>query len=127
MIGARRPSRRRGRGAARPLAPFDVGLQHERTSLAWERTAISLMVAATLLARYGAEDGNWTVASAAFVLATFGGGLLLWSGIRYDDLHGPLRAGTPIEHHGIVRLTAAATVTVSAIALLLTCWLALRG
>ena len=28
----------------RPSTVFDAGLQHERTALAWERTAISTMV-----------------------------------------------------------------------------------
>ena len=35
----------------RPERVFDLALQHERTALAWERTAIAAMVAGVVLAR----------------------------------------------------------------------------
>jgi uncharacterized membrane protein YidH (DUF202 family) len=112
----------------RPPAPaevFDEALQQERTSLAWERTAIALMVAATLLARYAAEDGVWAVAGLAFAFATGGGALLVWSGIHYDDLHVTLREGRPVDHHRLISAVAAATAAVTATALGLALWLAL--
>jgi uncharacterized membrane protein YidH (DUF202 family) len=108
-----------------PPTSFDVGLQQERTSLAWERTAISLMVAATLLARYAAEDGIWPVAGAAFVLATGGGLLLFWTGVHYDDLHETLRSGAAVDHHRLIALVALGTTGVTATALVLSLWLAL--
>ena len=99
-----------------------MGLQHERTSLAWERTAISLMVAATLLARYAAEDGLWAVAGVALALAGAGGGLLVWSGVHYDELHEPLRSGGEVDHHGLIKVVALAATVVVATGLALSIW-----
>ena len=44
-----------GDRTARPDNVFDPMLQHERTALAWERTAIATMVAGILLARVAAR------------------------------------------------------------------------
>mgnify|MGYP001152866461 CR=1 FL=1 len=109
----------------RPAESFSESLQHERTNLAWERTAIALMVASTLLARYAASDGVWVVAGVAFALAAVGGGLLVWGGVHYDDLHEPLRTGGEIDHHIEIKLVAATAVAVAGTALLLALWLTL--
>ena len=76
---------------------FDPGLQHERTALAWERTAVAIMVAGVIFARYAAE-ASWALAFAGLAQVAFGGGVLVWAGWHYDGLHGPLRAGEPIVH-----------------------------
>ncbi len=78
----------------RPNESFAPELQHERTVLAWERTAISVMVAGLVLVRLSAVKQLWGFAGAGLVLTASGAGLLVWAGIRYDDLHGPLRRGT---------------------------------
>lgn len=97
---------------APPEHSFDEGLQHERTALAWERTAIAMMVAGALMARWAAEDAAPLFGVLGIAQVAFGGALLAWTGRHYDDLHGPLRAGVSPVHPGAVRVVGAA-VTVS--------------
>lgn len=94
----------------RPDRVFDVGLQHERTALAWERTAISAMVGGLLLARYAAQELHpaWGAAGLATLVA--GAVLLVWAARHYDDLHGPLRRGDSPVHPGAARVVGALTV-----------------
>lgn len=103
----------------RPDSHFDRGLQHERTALAWERTAISAMVAGVLLGRYGAEDAHFTIALVGVLQVAIGGGLLVWTGFHYDELHGPLRAGSSVVHPGAARIIGLTTVIFTAFSLLL--------
>ena len=72
---------------------FDAGLQHERTALAWERTAIASMVAGVLLGRYAAESLHPAFAAVGLAQVVFGSVVLLWAATHYEDLHGPLRSG----------------------------------
>jgi uncharacterized membrane protein YidH (DUF202 family) len=89
---------------------FDAGLQHERTSLAWERTAISTMVAGLVLSRFAATESFWLLAPAGMVQVVFGSALLVWSGAHYEDLHGPLRSGSDVVHPSAVRWVGRATI-----------------
>jgi uncharacterized membrane protein YidH (DUF202 family) len=94
----------------RPGRVFDAGLQHERTALAWERTAISTMVAGVLLARYAAESLHWGFASVGLATVVLGAVLLVWTGRHYDDLHGPLRAGESPVHSTAAQVVGLATI-----------------
>lgn len=94
----------------RPETVFDPGLQHERTALAWERTAIASMVAGVLMSRYAGAELHVAVAAVGVAQVVFGAVLLVWSARHYDDLHGPLRAGASPIHP-----VAARTVGVGAI------------
>jgi uncharacterized membrane protein YidH (DUF202 family) len=89
---------------------FDAGLQHERTSLAWERTAISTMVAGLVLSRFAATESFWLLAGGGMLQVVFGSALLVWSGVHYDDLHGPLRSGSDVVHPSAVRWVGLATI-----------------
>ena len=71
---------------SRPASVFDPGLQHERTALAWERTAIASMVAGVLMARYAAAAIHVAVAAVGVAQVVFGAVLLVWSARHYDDL-----------------------------------------
>ncbi len=110
---------RNDRKAQRPDTHFDGGLQHERTALAWERTAISSMVAGVLLGRYGAQDAHFAIALIGVLQVAIGGGVLVWAGFHYDELHGPLRQGSSVVHPGAARLMGLSTVVFSSFALLL--------
>ena len=94
----------------RPTAVFDAGLQHERTSLAWERTAISMMVAGLVLSRFAATEAFWLLAAGGLFQVVFGASLLVWSGVHYEELHGALRRGTDVVHPSAARWVGLATI-----------------
>ncbi len=94
----------------RPSTVFDAGLQHERTSLAWERTAISMMVAGLLLSRFAATEGYWLLAAGGMTEVVFGAALLVWSGAHYEDLHGALRQGADVVHPVAARWVGLTTI-----------------
>lgn len=110
---------RNDRGMQRPDRHFDEGLQHERTALAWERTAISMMVVGVLLGRYGAQDAHFTIALVGVLQVAIAGVLLVWAAFHYDDLHGPLREGASVVHPRAARTVGFVTVIFTAFALLL--------
>jgi uncharacterized membrane protein YidH (DUF202 family) len=93
----------------RPAQVFDPMLQHERTALAWERTAIASMVAGTLLARQAATLGR-PLGALGVLQVAFGAALLVWTGVRYEQLHAPLRRGENPAHPRAVRFIGATTV-----------------
>ena len=94
----------------RPTTVFDPGLQHERTALAWERTAIATMVAGVLMARYAADELHPSIAAFGVAQVVFGAVLLVWSAHHYDDLHGPLRAGASPIHPTATRIVGVGAI-----------------
>lgn len=95
---------------ARPSEVFDAGLQQERTSLAWERTAISIMVAGLLLSRFAATERFWLLATVGMAQVVLGAGLLVWAASHYEDLHGSLRNGGDILFPVGARVVGTVTV-----------------
>jgi uncharacterized membrane protein YidH (DUF202 family) len=104
---------------SRPDSVFDVGLQHERTALAWERTAIASMIAGVLLGRFAAESVHFGFAAIGLAWVVIGGALLVWSARHYEDLHGPLRSGQSPVHPGAVRVVGLGTIVFTGAAFLL--------
>ena len=96
---------------SRPSRFFDAGVPHERTAQAWERTAIAIIANGILLARYAATSAHWTIATIGLAETAAGAALLVWAGFHYNQLHGPIRAGTPIVHPTSTRLVGALTVS----------------
>ena len=109
----------------RPPNVFDVGLQHERTALAWERTAIASMVAGVLLARYAADSLPYGYAGFGIAQVVLGGALLVWSARHYDELHGPLRVGESPVHPDAARVIGLGTVVFTGVSLTLALVIAL--
>lgn len=109
----------------RPGEVFDRGLQHERTALAWERTAISSMVAGVLMARHAAESVHFAFAVLGLAQVVVGAAILVWTGLRYDDLHGPLRAGQSPVHPTAARIVGIGTIVFTGLAGLLATAIAL--
>ena len=110
MNGPRRPPK-----PPRPTEVFDPLLQQERTSLAWERTAIAAMAAGVLLARTAAQI-HPVVAAVGVVRVVLGSALLVWTGQHYDDLHDHLRAAKNPVHPTGARLVGVATTVFTGLA-----------
>ncbi len=110
MNDQRHPRRVRRPHEQRPTTVFDAGMQHERTSLAWERTAIAMMVAGLVLSRFAATEALWPLAAAGMLEVTFGAVLLVWSGSHYEELHGTLRRGTGVVHPSAARWVGLVTI-----------------
>lgn len=102
----------------RPGQVFDPKLQHERTSLAWERTAISGLVVGVLMTRVGAAT-HLLLGAIGVLQVCFAAGLLVWTGRHYEDLHGVLRAGETPTRPAAARAVGLATTLAIGIALLL--------
>jgi uncharacterized membrane protein YidH (DUF202 family) len=81
----------------RPDRLFDSRTPHERTSLAWERTAFAGMVVGLLMTRVAATI-HVGLAAIGIVQVALSAGLLVWAGKHYEDLHGTLRAGESPAH-----------------------------
>lgn len=110
---------------ARPTTVFDPGVQHERTALAWERTAVAMMVAGAILGRYASSHGHLVLGALGVMWVVLGGVVLLWAARHYEDLHGPLRAGETPAHPTVTRVVGISTVAFTGVALILAVFLTL--
>jgi uncharacterized membrane protein YidH (DUF202 family) len=101
------------------MQPDPVGLPHERTALAWERTAISMIVAGILLARFAAVDAYWILAFIGVAHTAAGAVILIWTGYHYEDLHGVIDDQTAIVHPVGARLVGLSAISLTAAAFVL--------
>ena len=102
----------------RPEEVFDPMLQHERTALAWERTAIATMVSGTLLARRASEL-HVSLAAVGVLQVVLGAALLIWTGLRYEQLHAPLRRGESPVHPRAAQFIGVTTIAFCGIAMVI--------
>lgn len=109
----------------RPDTVFDSKLQHERTALAWERTAIATMVAGTLLAR-NAADVHIALGAAGVAQVLLGAALLIWTGLHYEQLHASLRRGESPVHPRATRIIGMTTMAFTGFATVLAVVISLR-
>ncbi len=94
-------------------------MQHERTAMAWERTAFSLLVAGAAIGRIAVSDGFLIPAIVGGLIVVLAILVLLWSARHYEELHGPLRAGESPVHPTATRLVGFAAIAGSVIGLLI--------
>jgi uncharacterized membrane protein YidH (DUF202 family) len=103
----------------RPERLFDSRTPHERTSLAWERTAFSGMAVGLLMTRMGATI-HVGLAAIGVLQVALSAGLLVWSGKHYEDLHGPLRAGESPTHPAAAMVVGVSATAATGLATVLT-------
>jgi putative membrane protein len=94
---------------------FDPGAQNERTSLAWTRTGLAVLVAAVLATRLtvGHLGGLALVAGALAVPA--GLAVLVLAVRRYQAAHRALHDGSPLPDGRLPALVSAAVLLVGAL------------
>ncbi|MGH3762841.1 DUF202 domain-containing protein [Actinophytocola sp.] len=95
------------------------GVQNERTSLAWVRTALGLAACALLTGRLAmVQDASWAVV-AAVAAASLGFGVLGWSHDRYRRAARAVCEQRPVDRAVPALLVTLAACLVGALALLL--------
>jgi putative membrane protein len=95
------------------------GVQNERTSLAWVRTALGLVVCALFAGRLAiVRDEGWAV-GAALAAALLAVGVLGWSHDRYRRAARRLRAEQPVDFAVPALVLTLAVVTVGVLGFLL--------
>jgi uncharacterized membrane protein YidH (DUF202 family) len=104
-------------GAERPVRPYSGALQHERTALAWERTAFSMMGIGVVLARFASVEGLDLIAFVGLLVVAVGVGLILWASIHYEARHDALRREEDIAHPAAARFVGIAATAVSLLCL----------
>src|SRR5690606_488044 len=100
-------------GPGEPLPPWDDGLQNERTTLAWVRTALTLLGTGALVAR---QAGGTEVAVALLVLSVVTAVVMILESERRHHWRGhALLAGDPVValHHLLA--TAAIATALAAV------------
>jgi uncharacterized membrane protein YidH (DUF202 family) len=87
-----------------------AGLQHERTTLAWERTAFSLMGVGVVLGRFAAVNDVLLAEVVALPLVVLGAVLLVWAGAFYEHRAAHIEASHDVAHPRAARLVGAVAV-----------------
>jgi uncharacterized membrane protein YidH (DUF202 family) len=97
--------------------PAVAGLQHERTTLAWERTAFALMGIGVILGRFAAVSELWLVEPLAIVLVLIGAAVLVWAGAFYERRSLAIELEHDVAHPGAARLVGIVTLAACAVSL----------
>lgn len=95
--------------------PIDPGAQNERTSLAWTRTALALLVGVILVSRITVEDLGITAVVFGIAVAPLAILVVLLAGRRYRAAHSALQTRRALPDG---RLPALVTAVVLLLAIL---------
>ncbi|MDJ0333943.1 MAG: YidH family protein [Rhodoglobus sp.] len=82
-------------------APFDIGLQPERTLLAWRRTCLALAVGAMLVIKLGAPTLGIVAGIIGVISLGLGAGAYVVATARYRMVHTELSAGRVLPGPGL--------------------------
>ena len=99
--------------------PGPPGVQNERTSLAWVRTALGLVVCALLAARLAVVRGEGWAVGAALAAAVLAVGVLGWAHDRYRRAARRLRERRAVDFAVPALVLTLAVTAIGALALLL--------
>jgi uncharacterized membrane protein YidH (DUF202 family) len=98
---------------------FDVGLQHERTALAWDRTGLGLIVVGAISIRVAGGSIGELLHLPGYLVMGLGAALLWFGARRYRHREGDLRSGVSPVRTRLVVLTGIASVGIGVASLLL--------
>ena len=101
------------------MAEPPPGVQNERTSLAWVRTALGLVACALLAGRLAVVRGEGWAVGAALAAALLAVGVLGWSHDRYVRAARRLRHDRPVDFAVPALVLTLAVVTVGVLGFLL--------
>jgi putative membrane protein len=96
---------------------FDVGLQHERTALAWDRTALALIVVAALSIRVAGGPFGELLHLPGYLVIGLGAALLWFGARRYRHRDHDLRRGASPVRPRLIVLTGIAAVVMGLVSL----------
>ena len=90
-----------------PKAPYDPGLQTERTLLAWRRTCLALAVASAVVVRFAGESIGGVAALLGIAGVSAAAGSYIRASLRYRRAHdGLTRDGQlPIDGLALALMT----------------------
>ena len=102
-----------------PSSQFDPGLAHDRTALAWTRSALSMLAIGTLIAR-AAFEANLDVLAVIAGIATLTLALVTWR--QGNSLYRERAVSSSEPHHqpGALGFLMSTTLLIAVVALVVT-------
>ena len=93
---------------------FDLGLQQERTALAWNRTGLSMIVCGSLLVRDHGDTAPIVFLMIGGATSVLGTWMLVAAGMRYKQMDKALRGNESVTSYRWVRAIAMCTLLFAA-------------